>query len=237
MRKIYILLGIILCIGSSFFYFAKSESDKETLLNNSKYDFVLEESDYKKVKANSEWCLMLVNNENLFPEGYEVKVGALPNGKLLDKRILEDTENMINAAKSEGIGIEVISAYRSDTYQKIIFEREVKEQMASGLTEEEAIREAKRVVAYPRTSEHQLGLAIDIITPEYTVLDEGFRDTEAFRWMSKNAHKYGYILRYEEEKKELTDIISEPWHYRYVGKEHAPIIKEAGICLEEYLAK
>ena len=99
----------------------------------------------------------------------------------------------------------------------------------------EAKVKAATIVAVPGTSEHNSGLAIDIITPSYQVLDEGFAETKAFRWLDANASKFGFILRFPKDKQDITKIIYEPWHYRYVGIETAPIIKASGLCLEEFL--
>ena len=107
--------------------------------------------------------------------------------------------------------------------------------MASGMNEELARIAAAREVAAPGTSEHQLGLSVDIIDSEYTVLDEAQANTPTQQWLMKNSWRYGFILRYPEGKSEITGIIYEPWHYRYVGKEAKEDIYESGLCLEEWL--
>ena len=99
----------------------------------------------------------------------------------------------------------------------------------------EAYEETTLNVALPGTSEHALGLALDLISNEYTELDERQEETPEAKWLAQNCHKYGFILRYPPEKTNITGIIYEPWHYRYVGEEHAAKIMEKGITLEEYL--
>ena len=90
-------------------------------------------------------------------------------------------------------------------------------------------------MARPGTSEHQLGLALDIVDLDYQQLDTRQEETPEQKWLMENSWKYGFILRYPTDKSNITGIIYEPWHYRYVGKEAAKVIHEKGICLEEYL--
>lgn len=185
--------------------------------------------------AMNDWKLVLVNEKNPLPEGFTVEVSKLPNGKEFDSRAIGELESMINAAKADGVSIFVTSSYRSYDYQVGLFNRKINQYKAQGYNDTEAYNIAKTIVAIPGTSEHNLGLAADIITPSYQVLDEGFAETEAFKWLSENAADYGFILRYPKGKGDITGIIYEPWHYRYVGQAAARAITEQGICLEEYL--
>jgi D-alanyl-D-alanine carboxypeptidase len=107
--------------------------------------------------------------------------------------------------------------------------------MDDGMTREQAEEEALRYSARPGTSEHQTGLCLDFMTTQMSDLDESFEDTSAFRWLSSNAHKYGFILRYPSNKVDTTGYKYEPWHYRFVGRSAATEIYESGLCLEEYL--
>ena len=91
------------------------------------------------------------------------------------------------------------------------------------------------VIAVPGTSEHHTGLALDIVTPTYQVLDDGYATTDAFKWLYENCADYGFILRYPENTTHITGIIYEPWHYRYVGVEVAKYITENNITFEEYI--
>ena len=100
---------------------------------------------------------------------------------------------------------------------------------------EEAEKITATMIAIPGTSEHHTGLAADIVTPTHQTLDPEFADTDAGKWLQENAAEYGFILRYPEDKQDITEIIYESWHYRYVGVDHAMAIKENGLCLEEYL--
>ncbi|MBP3292640.1 MAG: M15 family metallopeptidase, partial [Clostridia bacterium] len=104
-----------------------------------------------------------------------------------------------------------------------------------GYSQEEAEAEAGKWVAIPGTSEHQTGLAVDIVALSYQLLDRGQEDTAEQKWLMENSYKYGYILRYPTDKSDITGIYYEPWHYRYVGKDVAKELYESGLCLEEYL--
>ena len=185
------------------------------------------------------WNLILVNLDNPLPDDFTVDLTLLyridDREFQVDARILDDALAMFNQAKLDGIDIFPTSAYRSVEYQEYLFDRSVQEYMDSGANEEEAIAATASLIAVPASSEHHTGLAIDIISTEYTELDEGFENTPAFRWLDANAHKYGFILRYPKDKTDITQYSYEPWHYRYVGAPHAQIIKENGYCLEEYL--
>ena len=130
----------------------------------------------------------------------------------------------------------VTSAYRSYTYQETTFERYVTEHMDEGLSRAEAEALAATYSARPGESEHQTGLCLDFMTTSMSDLDETFENTAAFEWLSKNAHLYGFILRYPEDKVSKTGYSYEPWHYRFVGREAACEIYERGLCLEEYLS-
>ena len=138
---------------------------------------------------------------------------------------------MINAMYKEGITkIWVQSAYRSYEKQEELFNRQVQTQKNKGKSQEEAERLAQTVVQRPEMSEHNLALAADF----NTVTNE-FESTKAFTWLQKNAAEYGFVLRYPKDKQDITGITYESWHWRYVGKEHAKVMKEKGYCLEEYI--
>ncbi len=129
----------------------------------------------------------------------------------------------------------VTSAYRSYERQEELFERYVQDHKSGGMSEEEAIQAALAYSARPGTSEHQTGLCVDLITSNMNDLDESFEQTDAFRWLSVNAHKYGFILRYPKDKTDVTGYKYEPWHYRFVGRTAAAEIYNSSLCLEEYL--
>ena len=129
----------------------------------------------------------------------------------------------------------ITSAYRSYSYQVGLFDKYVQDHISEGMSPEEAEQAALEYSAKPGTSEHQTGLCIDFMTDDMRELDESFENTEAFRWLSENAYKYGFILRYPEDKVDTTGYKYEPWHYRFVGRTTAAEIYNSGLCLEEYL--
>ena len=181
------------------------------------------------------WYLVLVNSEHPMEEGYVPELMELEEGYSVDSRILDATREMLNDAKEAGMRIEICSAYRSVKRQGEVFGDSMKERVKSGLGYWEAYCETASNVAVPGTSEHALGLALDLISNQYTELDEAQEDTAEAKWLKENCYKYGFILRYPPEKTNITGIIYEPWHYRYVGVEHATEIMRLGITLEEYL--
>ena len=107
-----------------------------------------------------------------------------------------------------------------------------REKCKAVLTQEEAEKRAERVVARPKASEHNTGLAVD-----FNGVSNDFYKTKEYKWLMDNAQKYGFIERYQKKWKDYTGVIYEPWHFRYVGKENAPKIKDSGLCLEEYVEK
>ena len=189
----------------------------------------------------TDWRLTLVNNNVPVPEGYEaaltVKLAESSTGKELAAEAADAYIAMKAAAAAEGVDLLLCSGYRSVSYQEGLFANEKQEWLDKGLTEQEAYDKAKTIVAVPGYSEHNLGLAADIVTPSYQNLDEGFENTDAFRWLSAHCTEYGFILRYPDGKQDITGIIYEPWHYRYVGAENAAIIAGSGLCLEEFLGQ
>ena len=181
------------------------------------------------------WNLRLVNFENPLPEDFTVELTEVGEGHQVDSRIAQALLDMIAAGKRDGYQIWIASSYRTMQKQTSLFENKVANLKREGYSETEARREAGTVVAVPGTSEHQLGLAVDLVSSEYTGLDERQEQTRSYQWLVKHCAEYGFILRYPNGKTGVTGIIYEPWHFRYVGKEAAAEIMEQGICLEEYL--
>lgn len=142
---------------------------------------------------------------------------------------------MLADCESDGQRPVICSAYRSHSYQVGLFDNKVSRLRAQGLSDEDARDEAMTVVALPGTSEHQTGLALDIVDAGYQELDEAQEDTAVQKWLMANSWRYGFILRYPTGKSRVTGIIYEPWHYRYVGREAAREMYDSGMCLEEYL--
>lgn len=183
---------------------------------------------------------LLVNRWNPLPEDYEPDlslVARLDNRDYyLDAVCAREYQRMMDDCSAAGGHPYICSAYRSEQKQKELFDNKVLRVMIlEGATLQEAPEIAEQSVARPGTSEHQLGLAVDIIDRYYTQLDEGQEDTDTQKWLMENCWRYGFILRYPNGTTDITGIIYEPWHYRYVGRAYAEEITRMGLTLEEYL--
>ena len=192
-----------------------------------------EQMDEEEVKLP--WNMVLVNGDHPMEEGYVPQLKELEEGLSLDSRIIDAAKEMLADAKKAGLHIDICSAYRSVERQEQVFGESMKERVKDGMSYWDAFNETALNVAIPGTSEHALGLALDLISNQYTELDERQETTAEAKWLKENCHKYGFILRYPPEKTNITGIIYEPWHYRYVGVEDATEIMKLGITLEEYL--
>ncbi len=178
------------------------------------------------------WNLIIVNKDNPIPESYDFTLTEIENGKQVDSRIYDDLQELLNDMTAVGIYPVVGEAYRTAEEQEEIMQNYISDYIAQGYSEEDAKAEAKKWVAKPGTSEHQLGLALDINA------DTNYSSNESvYTWLANNAYKYGFILRYPQGKEDITGIDYEPWHYRYVGKIAAEEIYNSGVCLEEYLTE
>lgn len=179
--------------------------------------------------------LTLVNFENTIPKDWKVDLVQLNNGQSVDRRIYDDLIAMLQAAKSEGLNPLICSSYRTNEKQEQLYQNKVSEYLSQGYSKVEASNKAAFWVARPGTSEHQLGLAVDIVSTKNQRLDRSQENTVEQQWLIQNSWKYGFVLRYPTNKNSITGVGYEPWHYRYVGKEHAKKINELGVCLEEYV--
>lgn len=191
-----------------------------------------EDSDNRQDSDTGEWYLTLVNKWNPMPENTDIETVELTNGECVDKRIYPYLQEMFDDARAEGIYPIVRSGFRTRQEQEEIYDDRIKEYQGQGMSEKEAMEEVQLWVAVPGTSEHELGLAVDINADK--IHSEG---AEVYTWLSENAYLYGFINRYHSDKTAVTGVANEPWHYRYVGVEAAAQIHEQGICLEEYLGR
>lgn len=212
---------------------SNKNADIEARKNSSAHSDVLPKDSANE--SNEDWKLLLVNKNHPVPEGFTVNLETLSNGHAIDERVYPDLQRMMNDARAAGLFPYICASYRTQEDQIKLFDTDVRKYKAEGYSEEEAKVKAASWVAVPGTSEHQLGLALDIVASKYPVLDKQQEQTPEQIWLMKNSYKYGFILRYPSSKSEITGIGYEPWHYRYVGKEAAEEITKKGICLEEYL--
>lgn len=211
-----------------------SQNTSVSSSENSSTTSVIDKSELDK------WYMKLVNPDNSVTTDFidSVQLAEISasytsgsqSSKYLDSRIVDAFEDMCRAAEKDNIKLWAVSAYRTYSYQQGLYNRRVERCQNEGLSLEAAKKKAATIVALPGTSEHHLGLAVDIISVE-----ESFENTKEFKWLSENAADFGFILRYPKDKQSITKIIYEPWHYRYVGVEHAKMMNELGMCFEEYV--
>ncbi len=203
---------------------------------------VQEENSGKCVEFSQEdWQLVLINKQHPIPADYTFTLGPIKTIKgemQCDERIIEDLLAMMQAAYEEdGIILGICSPYRDLNWQTVLFNRKIKLYMERGMSYMDAYALSSQTVTVPGASEHQIGLAVDMVSDTYQELDAGFADTDAGIWLKEHCSEYGFILRYPKGKEHITSIEWEPWHFRYVGKEAAAIIMEEGLCLEEFWDK
>lgn len=178
--------------------------------------------------------LLLINGKNPLPDDYDTKVRDYlveidPEYRNNDyvtqihKDVYPYITAMVAAANAEGVNLKVWSPFRDYATQKYLFQNQVNKQ---GGDEDKAAT----IVARPGTSEHNTGLCAD-----FNMANDGFESTEMFTWMCENAEDYGFILRYPEDKIDVTGVIYESWHWRFVGINNAREMNDLGLTLEEYI--
>ncbi len=181
--------------------------------------------------------LRLANTQHPLPDGYvppnlETMDGE---GRQLDARAAQPLRDMIAAARADGCQLVLSSGYRSYERQEELFAMMIVDYLNLGYSYGDAYAATKNLRNIPGTSEHQTGLAADIVAADYWTMDDGYAETDEAKWLVEHAADYGFILRYPADKEHITGTHFEPWHYRYVGVEDAQKIMAAGVCLEEYL--
>ena len=212
---------------------AETEASQEAYIEYEYIDGVLPviATDYEYLP----WNLTLVNRYNVLPADFEPYLSYIGGGHWFDARAADSLVAMLESARSEGLAPIVISSHRSIARQTVLFENQLNRRLNEGLAFDDAFDAARRVVAYPGESEHNLGLAVDIVAYNYRNLTASFGQTPEGIWLAQNAHRYGFVLRYPYHKQDITHIIYEPWHFRYVGVTHATRMFELDLVLEEYI--
>ena len=189
---------------------------------------------------------MLVNRDNYLPDGYkpvdlvrmrdycDSRIVTIKGSEIEGERIAVDALlTMLRAAHADGLTIWQISAgYRSVAYQQKLFDNQVYAYRQDGMSGSQARAKTRQTIADPGASEYHLGLAFDVTVP-----GEQFSNTQQHIWLAKHCWEYGFILRYPADKVDITGISYEPWHIRYVGTEHSLVMRDQGLCLEEYIAR
>ena len=181
--------------------------------------------------ADSGWMLTLVNRTHPVPDGWETELVELRSGISVDARMYPALQKMFDSMRAQGIYPLVREGYRTREYQQEIMADRIRTHLSQGCSEDEAKQLAEQYVAKPGTSEHELGLAVDINAAV------GTDSKDVYSWLAEHAPEFGFILRYPEGKSEITGIAYEPWHFRYVGEQAAAEITAAGLTLEEYLGE
>ena len=237
-RTFHYIMIFILCL-LTFFCGRASASGNQSVSALQKQEAIVSAPINAQKDSNdlNTWQLMLVNKGHPIPENFSVDLTQLKSGQAIDKRVYTDLQNMMDDARAAGLSPYICSSYRTKEKQTTLYNNQIDKYRRKGYSEEEAKAEAGKWVAIPGTSEHQTGLAVDIVSQSYQLLDQQQERTAEQQWLLKNCYQYGFILRYPSDKSEITGIGYEPWHYRYVGKEAAAEIMKNNICLEEYLSQ
>ena len=193
------------------------------------------EPDPAKFNEDDAWCCFLISVESPLPEDWAPNIVSIGDDHYVDARAYDALMQMLADCEAAGNVPMVCSSYRTWDTQEYLFTNMYYRYLNMGNSEEEADRIAATIVQRPGSSEHQSGLALDIVSAYNQNLDESQADEPTQIWLMENSWKYGFNLRYPPEKSDITGIIYEPWHYRYVGLTAAEVMYREHLCLEEYL--
>ncbi len=186
--------------------------------------------------AGEDPLLILVNKDHPLPDDYQVELRGAPYGSCnVSAEMYPALKNMLDDGQQEGLRFVVASGYRSANYQQGLLDEDIDDFMARGMSYEEAYEEATKDTMPAGHSEHSTGLAVDIVSASYQMLNDGLESMPEIQWLQAHCAEYGFILRYPKGKEDITKIVYESWHFRYVGTEAAKEITERGITLEEYV--
>ena len=182
-----------------------------------------------------DWSLRLVRSDMLLDSGFVPPLEEIERGESIDARAAAALKILIAEARADGYSVYVCSGYRSYETQLIIYDKHIEEYQQQGMTLEEAHAATLLAVNYPGGSEHQLGLAVDLLEYEKQDMQPYIGGSGLMLWLEEHCAEYGFIVRYPEGKTDITGVEYEPWHLRYVG-DCAAYIMENDLCLEEFLA-
>ena len=187
-----------------------------------------------------DWQLVLINPTHSIEKELEIEFDEV-QGYKFDSRVAGKVRELIAAAKEDGYSLAIVSGYRTMDRSRMLYANKIAEYQNMGYDEATAKVEAAKWVAPPGTSEHHSGLAMDIVSGDYYTkysdLVEAFENEPEAVWLRENCARFGFILRFPKDKTDITGINYEPWHFRFVGEEHARTIMDQGLCLEEYLGE
>lgn len=168
--------------------------------------------------------VLLCNPWNPVPEDYVLQMSSIEGFQFASVG-RDALQKMLEDCRAAGLTCVINNSYRSKATQQRMWDKSVAEFMKKGMTKEQAEKETGKTTAIPGHSEHQTGLGVDLNGSQ-----------ALYDWLAEHCWEYGFILRYPDNKIDITGIIYEPWHFRYVGTELSLEIKELGITLEEYMA-
>lgn len=189
-----------------------------------------------RIYKNNKDLLLLVNRTNEMPDTYIRQLTAICEGRLeADERIVKDLREMLTAADRNGHLYFIASAYRSREKQEYLVQKNISDLMAQGMDELKAKKQTYKYQQLPGHSEHETGLALDILCSDNLTMENWAQaKLSGNKWLRRNAHKYGFVLRYPKKKENITLIKYESWHFRYVGKQAAKFMWDNGLTLEEF---
>lgn len=190
--------------------------------------------------GTDDYRLVLVNKDYVMPKEFaDLPLRDIGDGYRVHAEMYDALVEMMDDARDAGLPLYIVSGYRPMERSRVLYENKVQEYIAAGYDEAAARTEAGMWIAPPGTSEHATGLAVDLISADYyTRLNDLVQEFETFdeaKWLKAHCAEYGFILRFPKDKEDITQVVYEPWHFRYVGKAAAAEIMEQGITLEEYL--
>lgn len=244
-----VLLVIAIFVVSVAILTTKGKGTQATLQETNNSQMVASEAQSTDDAANSaqtvvagpqvskeDWFMVLASPGNPLPDGFDPETEMIDNaGYYLDSRAAEDFFAMEEAATQAGLQLKVISGFRSANRQQALYDAEVQRLLNTGLTRQEAESQAQRIEQKQYESDHNTGLAVDLV-PTYKQTKDVAVITQLpeYQWLVEHAAEYGFILRYPQDKEEVTGVEFKPWHWRYVGKEMAVFLKENNMTLDEY---
>lgn len=195
----------------------------------------ISESEVNEIYRENPEQLVLVNRENPLDPSYDAVLQKICGGRLeASSRLYEGLQAMLEEAADAGHTFWIASAYRSREKQQELIDEEVEMLVNEGLSRDSALDEVYRETMPAGCSEHETGLALDILVSGNEEMDRSQEETAGNQWLRENCQEYGFVLRYPEDKSAVTGVDYEPWHFRYVGKRAARFLKDHGLTLEEF---
>ncbi len=207
---------------------AESETESKAESETTSSTIVLE-GKIGKITQSSDRLLVVVNNSTKLPSSFKTNLTKIGDVKV-DKELAEAFDDMYNAAAKSDLSLWITYGYRSEKQQKEIYSLNVKSLMEEGMSKKEAQAVADKTIQQGGKSEYVTGLSVGLNTA-----GDEFADTSEYKWLIKNGAKYGFILRYPEDKEDITGVTYQPWRFRYVGKKNAQEMQKLDMCLEEYV--